>query len=232
MKRCSKCKEVKAFDEFSRESRNKNGLYSWCKECIRVAAIPRQRKYRKNNPEKARESNKQWRKNNPEKAREYNRKWKDNNREKVRAMNTKWAQNNKEWCQEYQQKYYQRNKKDITQRNRKRYYNDPAYKLREIVRHEINHRLKNGKGGESILPYVDWSSFEELKEHIENQWEEGMTWDNHARDGWHIDHIIPQSVLLDGVESMDHPNFRKCWSLENLQPLWAKDNRSKSNTIL
>ena len=59
---------------------------------------------------------------------------------------------------------------------------------------------------------------------------EGMTLDNHGIYGWHIDHIIPQSKLL--YDSMDHPNFQKCWALENLQPLWAKDNLSKSNKIL
>ena len=54
--------------------------------------------------------------------------------------------------------------------------------------------------------------------------------DNHGIYGWHIDHIIPQSKLL--YDSMDHPNFQKCWALENLQPLWAKDNISKSNKTL
>lgn len=33
-----------------------------------------------------------------------------------------------------------------------------------------------------------------------------------------------------GVESRatpDDPEFRECWALSNLQPLWAKDNMSK-----
>ena len=257
-KKCTKCKEVKSLDEFNKQKTSKDNLQPYCKECCRIVSKKyreenrehyreynkkwaknnpdnirtRARRYRENNPEKIKESNKKWRTNNPEKHRENHRKWKENNREKVRARNKEWAQKNKEWFQEYQQEYYQSNKKKIIQRNRERSYNDPAYKLRNTVRCQINKTLRDGKGGESILQYVDWSSYEELKKHLENQFQEGMTWDNHAIDGWHIDHIIPQSVLLDGVDSMGHPNFRKCWALENLQPLWAFDNLIKGSKIL
>jgi hypothetical protein len=36
------------------------------------------------------------------------------------------------------------------------------------------------------------------------------------------DHIIPQSKLQ--YTSMKDENFKKCWSLENLRPLSAKQN--------
>jgi len=39
---------------------------------------------------------------------------------------------------------------------------------------------------------------------------------------WQIDHIIPHSDLP--YDSMDHPNFQKCWALDNLRPLSAKQN--------
>ena len=88
-----------------------------------------------------------------------------------------------------------------------------------------------------MLPYVDWNSYEELEEHLESQFEDWMTWENHGKwhpteKRWHIDHIMPQSVLLEGVISMDHPKFRECWALENLRPLEAKENMSKGNKIL
>ena len=67
---------------------------------------------------------------------------------------------------------------------------------------------------------------EEFTTHIESLLEEGMTWDNYGGvDGWHIDHIRPVSSF--NFDSTDHPDFKKCWALENLQPLWAKDNMSK-----
>ena len=39
---------------------------------------------------------------------------------------------------------------------------------------------------------------------------------------WHIDHIIPQSLLP--YSSMEDDNFKKCWALSNLRPLSAKQN--------
>ena len=65
--------------------------------------------------------------------------------------------------------------------------------------------------------------------HIESQFKEGMSWKNHGIHGWHIDHIRPISSF--NFESCNDPEFKECWALENLQPLWAKENLSKSNKI-
>jgi predicted nucleic acid-binding Zn ribbon protein len=67
----------------------------------------------------------------------------------------------------------------------------------------------------------------ELKEHLESYFteESGYTWDNMSK--WHIDHIRP--IASFDFDSTDHPDFKKCWALNNLQPLWAADNMSKGN---
>lgn len=48
---------------------------------------------------------------------------------------------------------------------------------------------------------------------------------------WHIDHIRPCSsfnfVNEDG--SVNQEAIKECWKLENLQPLYAEDNISKSS---
>jgi hypothetical protein len=62
-----------------------------------------------------------------------------------------------------------------------------------------------------------------------------MTWENYGSYSskiwdddnvsiwtWQIDHIIPQSCLP--YASMEDDNFNKCWALENLRPLSAKQN--------
>jgi len=74
------------------------------------------------------------------------------------------------------------------------------------------------------LPYTQ----EQLKEHLENQFDSKMTWDNYGTY-WHIDHIYPQSLLP--YDSLEHPNFQKCWALENLRPLEAKANIKKGNKV-
>lgn len=72
----------------------------------------------------------------------------------------------------------------------------------------------------SILGY----SLQELISHLEKQFTEGMSWDNYGQ--WHIDHIKP--VCSFRFASKEDPAFKECWSLNNLRPLWAKDNLQKS----
>lgn len=67
----------------------------------------------------------------------------------------------------------------------------------------------------------------DLKQHLESLFQPGMSWDNYG--DWHIDHIKP--VSLFDITSYDCEDFKKCWCLENLQPLWAEDNRKKSNLV-
>ena len=66
---------------------------------------------------------------------------------------------------------------------------------------------------------------DELKSHIERQFLSGMSWDNMA--DWHIDHIVPKSSFV--YSSAEDEDFKACWALTNLRPLWAKDNLSKSD---
>ena len=99
--------------------------------------------------------------------------------------------------------------------------NPHVYLWRAILRNTIK-RLGTGKEGKTneVLGY----SALELKEHIEKQFIDGMSWDNWGE--WHIDHIKPVSKF-DKSEKISIIN-----SLDNLQPLWAKDNLTKSNKLL
>lgn len=78
---------------------------------------------------------------------------------------------------------------------------------------------KEGKTNE-LLGY----SALELKEHIEKQFTDGMSWDNWGK--WYIDHVKPVSKF-DKSEKISIIN-----SLDNLQPLWATENLTKSNKII
>jgi len=68
---------------------------------------------------------------------------------------------------------------------------------------------------------------DDLINHLENQFQDGMSWDNYGLYGWHIDHIKPDSWF--NYKSTEDKEFKKSWALSNLQPLWAKDNLSKNN---
>jgi hypothetical protein len=118
--------------------------------------------------------------------------------------------------------------------NKKRWKSDPIYRLRRIVSSSISQALKkthSSKCGISMLKFLPYT-ITELRVHLESQFEPWMNWENHGtydpdRKTWQLDHIIPQSKLL--YDSMEHTNFQKCWALDNLRPLDARENSSKGN---
>jgi hypothetical protein len=65
---------------------------------------------------------------------------------------------------------------------------------------------------------------DELITHLEAQFLEGMSWDNHG--AWEIDHIKPVSLFLK--ENINDPSVIN--ALDNLQPLWKDDNRQKGDS--
>ncbi|EKS29291.1 Uncharacterised protein [Afipia felis] len=82
--------------------------------------------------------------------------------------------------------------------------------------------MKAGRSWEVLVGY----NLSELMRHLEKLFLPGMTWDNYGRGGWHIDHKIPKVVF--NYTSPEHEDFKRCWALSNLQPLWEQDNISKN----
>tara|TARA_R110000803_G_scaffold209961_1_gene280529 strand:+ start:84 stop:1109 length:1026 start_codon:yes stop_codon:yes gene_type:complete len=72
-----------------------------------------------------------------------------------------------------------------------------------------------------ILGYTS----KKLINHLQKQFTIGMTWRAFRNGDIHIDHIKPQSLF----DLSNDSGYKKCWSLDNLQPLWAADNLAKSN---
>ena len=104
----------------------------------------------------------------------------------------------------------------------------PGNKLHSNLSWVIRDSLKEGRGGRKWEELVGYT-VEDLVRHIEGRFESWMSWDNYGK-GWQIDHILPKSYFK--YKSPEDPEFRKCWALENLQPLGIRENRLKSNKIL
>lgn len=83
-------------------------------------------------------------------------------------------------------------------------------------------RYENG-GKQRAIKYLG-CSLEELKQHLERQFTEGMNWDNWSFNGWHIDHIRP----LNTFDLRNEEHLAIACHYSNLQPLWATDNLRKS----
>lgn len=141
--------------------------------------------------------------------------------------------NYKERTRKNWQDWYSKNKRKKIEYNtayiKERWKNDPAFKLRMSVSSRVIGAItyREGQKLDSTWKYLPYTP-QELKEHIEKQFEPWMTWENHGE--WHIDHIYPHSKLP--YDSLEHPNFQKCWALSNLRPLSAKENRQKGDKVL
>ncbi|REK64910.1 MAG: hypothetical protein DWQ49_01035, partial [Bacteroidetes bacterium] len=100
---------------------------------------------------------------------------------------------------------------------------DLNYKLTDNLRNRVRKTL-NGKSKSKNTLKLLGCSVDFLKKHIESQFEPGMSWENYGFDGWHMDHIVPCASF----DLSDPEQQQKCFNYTNLQPLWAKDNISKS----
>jgi len=98
-----------------------------------------------------------------------------------------------------------------------------AHGLRVRLRHAIKAKSKMGSAVSDL-----GCSIEDFMAYMEAKFKDGMTWENHGLYGWHIDHITP----LISFDLTDREQFLQACHYTNLQPLWAKDNLSKSNKIL
>jgi len=159
---------------------------------------------REENPERKKQNKirvDRFREKNPEKVREYNR-------------NSRFGKNRERYLE---------NKKNSYKRN---YENNIQTKLSSILRSRFYMALKENKKIDSAIKLLGCSR-EDLIKHIESQFVEGMSWDNWSVNGWHIDHIRPVSSF----DLSDPLQVEKCFHYTNLQPLWAKDNLSKSNKL-
>ena len=106
--------------------------------------------------------------------------------------------------------------------HKRRSIDDPSFRISNSIRGRICHSIKEQKSGREWQTLVGYS-LESLVRHIEKGFVEGMSWENYGL--WHIDHRRP--IVSFDFTSPEDPGFKECWSLSNLQPLWAKDNCSK-----
>ena len=102
---------------------------------------------------------------------------------------------------------------------------NPTYKISNAIRSLITNCFRNNNK-ESKTEDILGCSLSEFKSYIQEQFNEGMTWGNYGRNGWHLDHKVPISLAnnVDEVYKLNH--------YINFQPLWELDNIYKSNKLL
>ena len=192
----------------------RNSEKVWARQKVYMAAyavadresgkqIERGRLWRKNNLEKSRSSTRAWAVRNPDKVRVYGQQWRSANREKVREK--------------------QRRADVKLQQN-------PTHVLKKRIKARVRQMLRgNGYSFDSLEKILGYSRLN-LKRHIERQFSGEMTWTRLMSGEIHIDHIVPISKF--NIFSVDDADFKACWALSNLRPLWAKDNQQKQKKVI
>lgn len=205
MKTCKLCNIELDESNFHRNNNSKDKLDSRCKPCCKAY----KKEYRINNIQeyKKRRNDAYLKiKNDPSfksKKAKYDKEYGIKNKDKIYNRLKAWRNKTKST----------RNKVANTWQKNKR-KTDINYKLRCYVSNYMRDYLKSKKDGRSYKRFVSYS-INDLINHLESKFTKGMTWENYGE--WHIDHIVPVS----NFDFTDENNITICWSLENLQPLWA-----------
>lgn len=153
------------------------------------------------------------------------------------ASSRAWIDSHKERARSNGRTYYERHKAERAQwrqqnrghiaeyRLQRRQARSPQLCLNDTLRKAMGKAVHEGKAGRSWEAVVGYT-LDDLMRHLEPRFRPGMTFRNHGK--WHVDHVHPLSAF--SFTSTDDPQFKECWALSNLQPLWAIDNMRKHAT--
>lgn len=110
------------------------------------------------------------------------------------------------------------------QQIRNKRINNNQFRLKKVLSSKLSQELsgiRKTRNSQKLLG----CSIDKLRECLESKFQPGMSWNNYGE--WHIDHIKPCRSFDLSIESEQ----LKCFHYTNLQPLWAKDNLSKSDYL-
>jgi len=254
-KECTKCGEVKPFSEYHKNTAGMFGLQSACKFCTKNIAQVRRNKnkaFNLSSSYKMPANKKCTRCKATKKGNDFNseltrpdglsphckecvnkngKKWYQENKEYKDDQNKAWTEANKERSVQIQKDWYQKNKEVVIKNQiayaKKRRQKNIDVRVVDNLRRRLNRAIQGGVKSASTMELLGCTA-EQARQHLENQFTDGMSWDNYGLYGWHIDHIIPCASF----DLSDPEQQKECFHYTNLQPLWAEDNLKKSDKIL
>jgi hypothetical protein len=172
-------------------------------------------------------------------ARAAKKRWRDKNPARQRALTIAWQRKNRDRInKQYRDRYagspelYRAKLKAKRQRMGEKYraqIKRARTKMRLTPEGMLYHRMSQSirealRGAKRRCKWEDLLGYsvDELKAHLESQFTEGMTWEQFFGGGIHIDHLIPR-MNFKYISSNDL-QFKQCWALSNLRPIWPKEN--------
>lgn len=209
-KRCCTCKQNLPIENFCKRKTTEDGLNYTCRSC-QTTQIRKSRN--KDNNKRFNEYQKDYKVRNRDKIKEYYQK----NKEHFKI----YSEQNKTKFREVAIKYKPIRNKKLAERRK----HDTGFKFLCIMRSRINTALRNNTK-RSITTSLLCADVEFIWKHLEKQFRDGMTRENHGKV-WHIDHIIPCSFF-----DLNDPTEQKlAFHYGNLQPLYCHENQTKADII-
>jgi len=231
---CTKCeKELPATTEYYHKHKTgKLGLRADCKNCAKMhrkenkeQIRKRRKQYCKENKEQISEQQKQYYEENKQRISERKKQYYEENKEQILGRQKQYCKENKEQIKQYREKNKGRIKKYNTRYMKEKRNKDIGFRILSNCRTRLYQVIKGNLKSASTKKLIG-CSIEKLLEHLENQFADGMTWDNYGE--WHVDHIKP-CAMFDFTKEEEQ---RECFHYTNLQPLWAEENLRKSDKYI
>jgi hypothetical protein len=203
---CSHCKAEKNESCFDKDKSHPDGLRCWCKDCRKA----------------------QWLANREENLKRKHLYYQKNKNHNI-AYAHEYAEKNKDTIAMKRKERESRPdvRKMIREYWQKRRNSEPMIRLNASMRAAVYHSIKSNKDGNSWQSLLGYT-LHELKSKIENQFSTGMSWANYGE--WEIDHKVPLSA--HNFQSFGDIDFQRAWDINNLRPLWKKENRAKGDRLV
>lgn len=172
-----------------------------------------------------------------QKQKEANERYRKKHPDRIKARREARKEAQKEYAKQYRlrpevrERERHRKRKDCDKRRaldaasaRRRRAASPKARIDHRISASIGYCVKAKSGGRSWRETIGYT-VDDLLSHLEKQFLPGMSWSNIGL--WEIDHIVPSSSFH--YETVDSEEFRSCWALSNLRPMWREDNRKKKD---
>ncbi len=149
------------------------------------------------------------------------------NIEQYRLRDKVYLDKNREKRNSYNREYNKRNLQKRSHKNKLRYKTDILFKLQTNIRNRIRIAIKRNYKKSCSLELLG-CSITYFKIYFTSKFTKNMSWNLFMKGQIEIDHIKP----CNSFDLSQEEEQRKCFNYKNLQPLFAKDNRSKGFKFL
>jgi len=219
-RKCSKCGETKAVEEFSWRIKAKGKRQSKCKVCDKQC-------YQANR-EAVRAQQREHYEANREAILAQKQQYYEENRDEINAQRQQYRQDNREAINAQRRTPEARAHRNALRNARNATEEGKLLKKTRDLHHKFYKGIKLGpvttQRGEALVGCTR----KDYRDHLASMFKDGMTFENygHGSDKWEIDHIIPINAFKGELEA----NLQMIYWWGNTQPLLGPENNAKGDS--